>query len=199
MRHWINVVESYAFPEDDPKNIPLFQDMLTRVDLDEVRTWALANNWDESDLADQFLNVFNYWLRDEHSIQVSDGVVEFYRLYNGDTASIIGDNPVLLYHFTSSVRVPSIHKYGLVGDRRTVNRRQTAGVFLTTESSGPAITGYLHNALRGTRKAYGVRLSVVTTLSDLEPDPDDADITSGATQFMTDHVAPSQIVAVERA
>jgi hypothetical protein len=193
------VVESYVFPEDDPKNLPLYQDMLTRVDLDEVRTWALANNWDETDLADQFLNVFNYWLRDEHSIQVSDGVVEFYRLYNDDTASIIGENPVLLYHYTSSARVPSIRKYGLVGDRRTVNRRQATGVFLTTETSGPAISGYLRNALRGTRKAYGVRLSIVTTMDNLEPDPDDADITSGATQFMTDHVAPSQIVAVERA
>lgn len=196
MRRWISLIEAYLSPYEQSENAPVYQDMLTRVDPEEVRRWGKNDGWDDDE---DFLNLFYYWLRDEHSVEVSNGLVTFYRLYNDDTSYIIGSNPILLYHFTSSARVPSIRKHGLVGNRRSVNRRQTEGVYLTTETSGPAVNGYIYNALRGTQKAYGVRIDVRTTLHDIEPDPDDEDIQSGATQFVTYHVAPSQIVGIERA
>lgn len=144
--------------------------------------------------------VFQYWLEQEFTISVDNGMVSFYRLdYMPDTERLIGDNPILLYHFTSSARLRSIRKDGLLPNKRSTNRRQTDGVFLTSEGDGPAITGYIRNALRGTRAAYGIRLDIRTFLSDIAPDPDDADIQSGATQFITDYVSPDQIIGVERA
>ena len=194
----MRVVELFEtnFPEDDPRDVAILQDMLTRADQNKVRQWATQNDWDDDE---DFMHVFGYWLRDEHGITVSNGMVEFYRLWHRDTERLIGENPVLLYHFTSSARVAAIRKHGLVSGKRSVNRTQTEGVYLTTEASGPAITGYIHNALRGTTKAYGVRIDVRTYLREVQPDPDDEDISSGATQFITDYVAPSQIIGIERA
>lgn len=198
IREFIRIVETV---EDDPRDMAILRDILSRANASAVRAWALENNWDESDMdtEDGFLWVFQQWLHDEHSLDVSNGMVEFYRLWNHNTERLIGENPVLLYHFTSSLRVPSIRRDGLTGGRRSVNRRQSEGVYLTTETSGPAISGYIRNALKGSRRAYGVRLHIRTFMSELAPDPDDEDISSGATQFVTDYVAPQQIVSIERA
>ena len=179
----------------------VLRDMFSRANQNKFRAWAAENGATEDDLstADGVLHEFAYWLEQEHSVRVENGMVEFWRLDNPSTVRMIGDNPVLLYHFTSSLRVPSIRRDGLVSGRRSVNRTETEGVYLTTETSGPAITGYIRNAVRGSKRAYGVRIDVRTFLHDIQPDQDDADIRSGATQFVTDYVAPSQIVAIERA
>lgn len=160
-----------------------------------VREWLLQNGTTEDDLGDEegFLWEFAYWLEQERAIRVSDGLVHFYKLWD-DAARLIGDNPVILYHFTAAKNVAAIRRDGLEGHHPSVNRRSTDGVFLTTETSGPAIEGYKRNAARG---GGAVCVAVRTTLGELQPDPDDADITSGQTQFVADDVAPSQIVSIE--
>ncbi len=186
-------------PVRDDQNRAILADMFTRADHDAMREWAAENGVDDLSGDDDMLDAFEEWLDMERSVTVRDGMVHFWKLYEPDIAEMIGDNPVLLFHFTSSSRVPSIRRHGLVAGKRSVNRTTTPGVYLTTETDGPAIRGYLHNALRGTKKAYGVRIDVRTYLSELQPDPDDADIMSGETQFVTDYVAPDQIVAFHRA
>lgn len=201
MRKWIDLFESEAFEmPDDSRDDAVYADMMSRANLAEVKAWLLQNGNTEEDLADPDTLAweFRYWLDQEQGIRVYDGAVTFWRL-EGDAERLIGDNPVVLYHFTSSTAAAKIKKEGLVSGMRSVNRASTEGVFLTTEASGPAVRGYLYNALRGKPNAYGVRIKVLTRLSELEPDPDDAHLSSGRHQFMTDHIAPSQIVYIERA
>lgn len=206
MRHFINLVTPLVVLREDfdnPQDKAILLDMFSRADRAGLLQWAAENDYSKEELSDEegLLWVFQQWLHEEYTISIDRGMVEFYRLdYMDDTRELIGDNPILLYHFTSSARLRSIRKEGLLPNKRSMNRRQTEGVFLTTESSGPAITGYIRNALQGSRgAAYGVRLDIRTFLHDIEPDPDDADIQSGSTQFVTEYVAPKQIISVERA
>lgn len=69
-----------------------------------------------------------------------------------------------------------------------------AGVYLTSALSGPVVSGYLDKARR---KHSGRHLSlevVIHDVSELIPDPDDADITSGRRQWIVDYVPPSDIL-----
>lgn len=137
---------------------------------------------------------------DEHSIRVrSDGLLEFYRLWNDDTREIIGDLPVLVHHHTSDAILSEIRKRGLARTESTHNAYQNsrAGVYVTTEVSGPAIDGYQHSATSNFG-GNAIILGIKTDLDSLEPDPDDADITSGATQFILPHVSPQDIVEITR-
>ena len=68
-----------------------------------------------------------------------------------------------------------------------------AGVYLTLEAGGTVPRGYIQNAIRN----YGGRplsLTVRADWSDLWPDPDDADISTGRSQFVTSYVPPRDIV-----
>jgi hypothetical protein len=138
------------------------------------------------------------YLDDQLSIGVrKDGLITFWHL-DSLTHQLIGDLPVALFHFTASRALRSIRQTGLEGDRDPVNDRKTEGVYLTTEQSGPAIEGYIHNA-RHHHGGHGVRLTIKCYLNELGSDEDDADISSGATQFMVPHVPASRIVASEKA
>lgn len=136
------------------------------------------------------------YLRDELSVSVCDnGLITFWTL-SKDIQQLIGDLPVALYHFTSSAVMRSIRTEGLHGERVSVNRRTTSGVYLTTETNGPAVTGYIRNAVA----AHGgspIKLTVKCYLIDLTPDPDDADISSGQHQFLITSVSPEQIISVQ--
>jgi hypothetical protein len=68
---------------------------------------------------------------------------------------------------------------------------------LTTEGSGNAIDGYARNAEQRIG-GHAIKLEVKCYLSELQPDPDDADITSGRHQFMVDRVPPERIIGSER-
>lgn len=141
------------------------------------------------------LDYLRDWLRDEHQIDVQDdGYITFWKV-NTDVERLIGDLPVTVFHHTSSGLLSQIKKEGLRADTRKSNSHQNsgAGVYVTTEVSGPAVEGYKRNAVRR-RKGHPVTLEVHTTLSELEPDPDDADIASGAVQFVLPYVAPKDIV-----
>ena len=147
--------------------------------------------------AKQLLDNLAEYLEDDLSIKVrDDGLIEFWMLTT-KAAKIIGDLPVALFHYTSSHVARSIKSDGLEGDRKTVNFRQTEGVYLTSEHGGPAVEGYYRRAVAH----HGGRPVVVTVkcyLSELESDPDDADISSGQHQFMVPYVPPERIVAVSK-
>ena len=196
MRKFIDIVENVATLDDDAADTAILQDMFSRANVEEFRAWALENGAEEEDLADPdlMLHEFSYWLEQERAIRVRNGAVEFWKL-DHDCVRLIGDNPVILYHFTAKSRVPSIRQHGLEGNRPSVNRRKSEGVYLTTETSGPAINGYIRNATKG--RGDAVCITVKTTLADLSPDPDDEDIQSGETQFVTAYVAPSQIIEID--
>ena len=138
------------------------------------------------------------YLEDQLSIGVrKDGLITFWHL-DRPTHQLIGDLPVALFHFTASRALRSIRQTGLQGDRDPVNDRKSEGVYLTTEQSGPAIEGYIHNAVHH-HSGHGVMLTVKCYLHELMPDEDDADISSGATQFMVPYVPADRIVASEKA
>lgn len=205
---WARIERERPLKEgEEDQSQTVLRDMITRIDRAAFEDWVRDNN-DEADDAladpDQTLNELEFYLGDEHSIRIgSSGIVRFWKLTD-EVARIIGANPVELYHFTSSPRVPSIKIHGLVADKQSVNGTKTPGVFLTTESSGPAARGYMLNAVNshhGTARdnAYGVMVTVKMYLNELRHDPDDADIQSGEVQFITDHVAPDRIIEIERA
>jgi hypothetical protein len=186
-----------AYDDSDPRNKAILLDMLNRANLDDVREWLIDNGTDEEDLADPdlFLWEFAYWLEQERSIEVREGIVWFWRLEH-DCSHLIADHPIGLYHYTNNYAAAKIKRDGLVGDQKSVNNRTEEGVYLTTESSGPAVRGYIWNAVRARKGSHGVCVTVKTFLRDISPDPDDSDIVSGQTQFITDYVAPSQIIGI---
>ena len=135
------------------------------------------------------------YLRDEHSVTVrADGLIEFETL-NPKVAGLIGDLPVLVFHHTSDAILPQVRRDGLVAGRNDVNRwgKVAAGVYLTTQTSGPAVKSY-HQRARIVHGGEPVTLGVRATLDELCADPDDADIGSGRRQFLMPHVAPERIV-----
>ena len=145
-----------------------------------------------------FVELAEQWA-EECGVDVEEnGLVTFTRLWQEvdcDVATMIGDLYVEMYHHTATGALESIRERGLV-------RADTLGiapggsgnyVFLTTEYSGPAPDGYSAEA----RHRFGgepVMLTIRTRLVDLCPDPDDANMPSGATQFVAGHVPPRDIV-----
>jgi len=157
---------------------------------------------DEEDLAeargdrDLLLDYFDDWVSDEHSLEIrGDGLIAFWAL-EPEVEHIIGDLPVVLYHHTATGVWPDIKRRGLIANppqQANPYKNLASGVYLTTETSGPAVAGYQRNAV----DAFGGRplvLEIKTTLDDLRPDPDDADISSGRTQFISQYVSPSDIL-----
>ena len=138
---------------------------------------------------------FDQWLENEQSINVQEnGDVMFWQL-TPLVERLIGDLPVLLYHHTAVGLLPKIKREGLRDDVKKSNPYENsgAGVYLTTESSGPAVNGYLQSAASRFSRGGGVTLIVRTHLDELEPDPDDAGLTSGQFQFVLPYVPPSDI------
>jgi hypothetical protein len=116
------------------------------------------------------------------------------------TRRIIGDLPVAVYHHTASGVLAQIKQTGLRSWRDTNVRRPAnehmnsgAGVYVTTETGGPVVDGYLRIAQR-VHGGHPVSLTIRTTLDALTRDPDDVDLSVGAHQFVLSHVLPGDIV-----
>lgn len=144
------------------------------------------------------LDHFHDYLKDEHQIRVRpDGLVEF-STADPKTRRIIGDLPVMVYHHTSDAINDKVRREGLVrrrGPRSNPHLNSGAGVYVTTEYGGPAVSGYIDNAIRhngGGPQTWGVR----TRLGDLSPDPDDADISAGRYQHVLPHVPPHDLIDI---
>jgi len=139
------------------------------------------------------------WLSDEVDIDVrEDGLVTF-RTLNSLTEHLIKGLPVVLYHHTATGKhdrlLRTIKGEGLRSDvPRADPLSSGAGVYLTSEVSGPAVTGY-RAAARNKHGGDTITLTVVVDdIDDLYPDPDDEDLRSGQTQWVVRYVPPGAIL-----
>lgn len=144
------------------------------------------------------------WASEACDVHVTDdGYVQFDQLGSSDecdTEEAVGGLPVLVYHHTTSGALKGIREQrGLVSGRtlgyEPTEHNSADYVFVTTRRSGPEINGYVWRA----RERFGgdhVILTIKTTLYELEPDPDDADLPTGRTQFVLDRVGLDDIVEV---
>ena len=135
----------------------------------------------------------------DNSIRVRpDGLVEFW-IADPRTLKLIGALPVVVYHYTSSAILPKIEREGLRADVKRINpdNNSGAGVYVTTECSGPAVEGYGRCAVGGhgnQSHSHVVCLTIKTHLRSLAPDPDDAGLSGGKHQFILPYVAPADIL-----
>ena len=178
------------------RNLPEFQEWLTDLIADDKPTAEeIIAGKDETGKDIEWLREeYVYDFMGDHAMVIEEhGLITFDTL--GDLEeTLIGNSRVALYHHTSTSRLRKIRKEGLRPDAKSSNPHQNSqsGVYLTTELSGPAVEGYQRNATR--RGGQPVTLTVACTLSELEPDPDDADISSGRRQFIRPYVPVQEIV-----
>ena len=148
--------------------------------------------WDDPSLR---LDYFRDYLHEEHYIGVrDDGLIEFWTL-DGTAQKLIGNLPVVVYHYTSDKLDKKVRSQGLRADVKSVNpyKNSRAGVYVTTEQSGPAVDGYISMAIQafgGNTRVWTIK----TTLQELRPDPDDHDLSSGRHQFVLPYVKPQDLV-----
>lgn len=185
---------------DTPERV--LADIEPRVDAKDFRRWLddlFENNETEIKEAladdDTRRDYLGDYLDSEHQLRVrDDGLIEFWKV-TPEVEHIVGDNPVIVYHHTSDALLPKIGEQGLTRGNAPAQHayNSNAGVYVTTATSGPDVDGYLRNA---TQKHGGreITLGIRTTLRDLTPDPDDADISSGQYQFILPSVSPTEIV-----
>ena len=188
------------------------KDILSRaVNSERFLAWLL--DWVDGDqreaneaLGDEelLLEYLDTWLG-ECGIAVEDDtdLVTFDVLYADDDCQVrevIGNLPILLYHHTATGALDDIRDRGGLVPGLDLGQKSTTSsskmyVFLTTEVSGPAVSGYQFRAVQ----RYGgdpVTLEISTTLDQVHPDPDDEDISSGARQFVVGFVPLSDISGV---
>lgn len=135
------------------------------------------------------------WAEDVLSVHVrDDGRVEVWTLPD-HLRRFLRDLPLVLFHHTSSTLLPAIRMRGLRPRRgRGTRWNSRAGVYLTSEVSGPVVDGYHHRAVQ---RFGGDRVSlevVIDDVRDLRPDPDDQDLASGRTQWVVPYVLPEKVL-----
>jgi GNAT superfamily N-acetyltransferase len=179
---------------------------LEQDDPDSFATWvkeeAQADDWLLQD-RDGRADLIADWIQETCNLSVrDDGLIEFYQLTDDDDCDVaytIGDLPVVVYHHTATGALPGIIERGGLAPAVNLGYKATkhdsgAYVFVTTEFNGPAVDGYVRRAMR----RFGgdpVTLEIRSYLHRLEPDPDDADISSGRTQFVLPYVDLKDIVS----
>jgi gamma-glutamylcyclotransferase (GGCT)/AIG2-like uncharacterized protein YtfP/GNAT superfamily N-acetyltransferase len=195
-----NLAESFSERVDRDAVV---RDLLSRAGADFDKTDAAVEaRAEDQEVGDDegYLSAFEYWLADEHGIDVrDDGLVTVNEPFDDDARQIVGDNWVVMYHHTATGKdgrlARKIGREGLVASKKNVNRNNlpSSGVYLTTRSGDAAANGYLYNARQkhgGDERLY----SVVVKLSELAPDSDDEDIDSGRYQAVVDEVPTSRIL-----
>ena len=173
--------------------------------LDAMKSRAGAKKY-KAWLADQDIapedadhNTFGEFLYDEYMIRVrDDGRIEFEKL-SPKVKKVIGDLPVVVLHHTTDAFHERVKADGLrpAPDKKAMSNphlNSGAGVYVTTEGgSSPAVRGYHSNATAkhgGNPRTYEIE----TTLDELEPDPDDQDLSVSDKQFVLPRVPPDKIL-----
>lgn len=185
MKH-LKLFESYNNDND------ILKDIYKRVDKSKFSEWLDAMGEFMEDLSkDQLYDYLNDFLQEEFGFYVRDGVIDM-DLLLPEMIRLIGKNPIRLFHFTSSSFLDSIKEKGLVPGFHKTNPHGNSysGVYLTSDVSSNTITNYKRMA---TSKHGGVpiRIDVKVYLDEIIPDADDADISSGDTQFIFKGIIPS--------
>ena len=165
----------------------------------------LAHLQDTTEGPEEFNEVLNdpisiqdeilYFMENEHGVGINEqGAVEFFDL-STFVEKIIGDLPVVVYHYTSDAILDKIKEEGLIArtDRHNLDGNSGQGVYVTTEVSGPVVDGYMNSAV-GFLGGNGTCLSIKTQLADLQPDLDDEHLSCGRYQYVLPHVPPENIL-----
>lgn len=142
------------------------------------------------------LDYFRDFVDEKYSIEIrDDGLTEINWRVDDDVKRVVGDEDIVVFHMTSTALLPKIRREGLRKSKKDANRfgQPPAGVYVSLHSSGVEFEGYAYNA---TAKHGGepIMLEIRTKLSSMLPDPDDADISSGAYQYVLPSVPPSDIL-----
>lgn len=163
--------------------------------------WVL--DWDEDAVregwADEYLPE---WLTEQGVDLAEDVDALLFDRLDDDSEPVLEGFPVLLLHHTSSKAAKRIRREGLlpastVGgptDKGRLRGESPHYVFLTTEVTGPVVRGYQARAVRRFGGRWEMLYIRVPSLREVQADEDDADISSGARQFMTDYVPSSWIL-----
>lgn len=127
------------------------------------------------------------------SIQVaSDGLIEAERLTDR-VRSVVGGAQIAMWHHTSTALLDKIRAEGLKVGKQTNFFNTQAGVYLSTIAHGRPVDTYAQRAAR-VHGGSPVHLRVGVYLSELTPDPDDADLDwAQGRQFVTPSVAPDRL------
>jgi hypothetical protein len=171
---------------------------ILRSRIPKVKLMEYLNDNDAIDDDDQ-----DYWLEeylyDTHTIRVNTdySAIEIYDLDNS-TKNIIGDLPVVLYHFTSSTLQDSISENGLIPAYHKTNTHLNSysGVYLTSQTTGAAVDGYKNIATQ-VHGGDPIMVAVKMYIRELSVDKDDSGLSSGAYQFITGKIAPERILYIE--
>jgi hypothetical protein len=135
------------------------------------------------------------FLADVLSMDVhTDGLLAADR-WGADQRAVAGERPIALFHHTSSRLRARIRREGLrVVDSRPGQFNSKAGVYLTTQTGGPAPDHYADAACHRARGGDSMTIRVRTTLDALRDDPDDQDlIWTHGRQFVMPSVPPAQL------
>jgi len=185
----LSYAETYSDLSDEASRT--LQDMRPRCP--GYQGWLRKGDVDDDDEA------LEEFLESEHGITVrDDGRVEFDHL-TARNRKIIGDHPVVLNHHTSDALEESILERGLL--RRSKDGvpstnphvNSGAGVYLTTEHTGPVVDGY-HSVATGMHGGGPRTFEVEAYLDELQHDPDDEDLSVGKRQFVAPSIAPDKIL-----
>ena len=197
------ITQFKLFEHSDGIEKIMVDDMFSRCDKNEFIKYVSRTDPDEFVINDVY-NEFKAkkcYLDDVFDIKVKnieDNYVVSFWGFSNNIHKIIGNNPVLLYHFTSNNLLNSILKNGLLTGHVKTNpfTNSYSGVYLTTQDAGSVINSYVDTAIRK-HGGKGVQLYIKKNIKDLEPDPDDSDLRNGKYQFITDHVSPREIIFYE--
>lgn len=128
-----------------------------------------------------------------------DGLIEPERI-TAENAKIIGELPIVVYHHSTDAIEDQVGRDGLRPSSekgiKKVNPylNSSSGVYVTTEYGSNATRGYQNHAIQthgGNARTWEIR----TTISQLQDDPDDADLGwSQGRQFVLPYVSPSDII-----
>ncbi|MEJ6002791.1 hypothetical protein [Paucibacter soli] len=122
----------------------------------------------------------------------ADGLLEAGRI--DARLSWVGEMPFALFHHTSSALLASMRQEGLRIGQPTNFFNTQAGVYVSTIASGSPVAVYSARAAR-VHGGEPITLRVRRRISDLTPDPDDADLAwAQGRQFITPSVPANVIV-----
>lgn len=172
----------------------VLDDVMSRVNDKELRQYMQENNWEVDELED----AREYFLEDEYGISInSSGIIDINSL-NNKIRQLIGQNYIRLYHFTSSNFQDSIRENGLVQGLNKTNphKNSYSGIYLTSRMTGPEIDGY-KSIVRNKYNSDVICVSVKMLTSEIKKDLDDADLSSGETQFVSGNISPDRIIEIE--
>jgi hypothetical protein len=131
-------------------------------------------------------------------VVAEDGLIEGNPLTEA-AQRLIGDEPVALYHHTSSGLLGEIRTKGLLIGRPTNFFNTQQGVYVSTIANGEPVDVYQRRAAR-VHGGEPLALRVRRRLSELKPDPDDADLAwAQGRQFVTPAVPVEDLCELPQA